>query len=59
MRLPANSSLKPALTVSVDRAAVLFQVLSGMLAFAVRRVEEQRRWWAGAGKGPFIADVCP
>src|SRR5262249_14438382 len=46
-------------TIGMDNAAELFQVMLRMLAFAIRRVEEQCGWGTFTGEGPLVTDVNP
>ena len=57
--VPGEQLVEPGIAVGMDRAAERLQMGSRMLTLAVRRVEEQRCRWAGAGERPLIANVCP
>jgi hypothetical protein len=43
--------VEPGIPVGMDDAAEFLQVISRMLPFTVRRIEEQRRWRPLVGKG--------
>src|SRR5271167_3051062 len=51
--------VEPGITVGVDDPAEVLQMCLRMLALAVGRVEEQRRWRPRAGEWPLIANVGP
>src|SRR5271156_6457039 len=51
--------VEPGITVGVDDPAEVLQMCLRMLALAVGRVEEQRRWRPRAGEWPLIANVEP
>src|SRR6266446_6003897 len=45
--------------VRLHQSDIASQMLLGMLAAAIARIEEHRRWWIGAGKRPVVAHVGP
>ena len=47
------------IAVGMDDAAELPQMRPRMFALAIRRIEEQRRRRALAGKGPLVANLSP
>ena len=51
--------VEPGVAVGVDHAAEALQVGPRMLAFAVRRIEEQGSRRPGASEWPLIADIGP
>ncbi len=51
--------IEAGITVGVDDAAEVLQMLLRVLALAVRRIEEQRRRRACAGERPLVADIGP
>src|SRR5438552_6208879 len=59
MRPPMNSFVEPGIAVGVNDAAKVLQMGLRMLAFAIGRVEEQRRRRARTGEWPLIADIEP
>src|SRR5215831_7457840 len=45
--------------VRLHQSGIASQMLLGMLATTVARIEEHRRRWIGSGKRPVVAHVSP